>query len=274
MEKHIQEIHVQGYSLIDLDDELVQNVFQFYDCAGRFFNQPMAYKDQFRTPSLQGYLTPYPGLHELFEFKKSNVDPQFQVPPQFEPCVWVVYDNLFEICKQILKVISIQLTGGETFLDWLDNSTFRVLHYDQVKKAPCEVVEQFIPPHNDSSLLTIAPKSTAAALEIECNGEWINIEKMMNDNQAVIFAGECMARLTNNYYPALYHRPAISLMRQRAKTRISTPFFLRGRSDVILDSNKLDTGIVGKLDDVIATPVTIGDITDNVNNCRENMPWK
>jgi isopenicillin N synthase-like dioxygenase len=46
-------------------------------------------------------------------------------------------------------------------------STLRILHYDRAStdEAPLELLEKTFPGHTDSSFVTIAPKSTMAALE-------------------------------------------------------------------------------------------------------------
>jgi len=274
-DQHLHQLHQQGYVIIDISEALAKDITQLQQQAKAFFTQANAYKEQFRTPSLQGYLTPYPGLHEIFELKQINQDVALKIPDLFASSAWKVYQSLFEIGQQCLGAISKQLANNDSFLQMLDDSTFRLLHYDRIKHAPSEIVEQFIPAHPDSSLLTLSPKSSNAALEIKTKDlQWINIENELKPTQVVIFAGECLARLSNNYYWSLLHRPAISAMQQLTTTRIATPFFLRARSDVILETQQLNSCLIGTLDPSIAEAVSVADITDNVNHCRDNMPWK
>lgn len=274
MNTHLIELHDQGYTIVDLPEAVAGVLPVFYSAVRQFFLRAQPYKDQFRTPSLQGYMTPYPGLHELYELKEANADEHLQVPPDLEETIWLLYHALHKIGSDVLVAISQQLVGDNSLLELLDDSTYRLLHYDRVRQAPPEVVEQFIPDHADSSILTVSPRSTAPALDIQAGGEWIEIEQQFTDNQVIVFGGECLARLTNNYYPAMVHRPNIKAMQQMSETRVSSPFFLRGRPEAVLDAGKLNADIIGVLDPRIAKSVTVADVSDNVDNCREDVPWK
>lgn len=272
---HLQQLHSDGYCIVSISDDLASAIKTLHEEVKAFFRQSNAYKDQFRTPSLQGYLTPYPGLHELFEMKAANLDVKLTIPKQFAATAWAVYQPLFDLGQACLKAISQRLVGDDGLLDMLDDSTFRILHYDRVRQAPAAVIEQFIPAHPDSSLLTLSPKSSADALEIKTKDlQWVNIETALKPNEVMIFAGECLARLTNNYYWSLLHRPAITTMQQLPSTRIATPFFLRARPEVSLDATRLNQAIIGKIDKSIQSTVSVADISDNVNHCRDLMPWK
>lgn len=46
------------------------------------------------------------------------------------------------------------------------------------------------------------------------------------------------------------------------------------RLDAMLETSLLDTTIVGEISEIIREPLLMGDLNDNVNECRDNWPWK
>jgi hypothetical protein len=75
--------------------------------------------------------------------------------------------------------------------DYRPECTFRILHYDGALSKPAAELEKIWPPHTDSSLITIAPRSSLAALEMKRfdTGEWVCPEQAMADDEVVVFMG-------------------------------------------------------------------------------------
>eukprot|EP00931_Biecheleriopsis_adriatica_P053995 TRINITY_DN31736_c0_g1_i2.p1 TRINITY_DN31736_c0_g1~~TRINITY_DN31736_c0_g1_i2.p1 ORF type:complete len:421 (+),score=68.23 TRINITY_DN31736_c0_g1_i2:33-1295(+) len=123
------------------------------------------------------------------------------------------------------------------------------------------------PAHTDSSLITIAPKSSAAGLEAKDlkTGEWFNVEEAMEPNDCLVFVGDPLDYASGHKYPALMHRPAVCNASCRASQpeehRISTPFFLYPRADAVLAPQRLPQ-------------LVFDDLNGNVNECRDRFPWK
>jgi hypothetical protein len=70
-EAQLESLHRQGWCVIKLPDDVTFSRSKFLDVWTSFFRSPVAYKNTFRTPSLKGsYMTPHPGLHEVFEHKQ------------------------------------------------------------------------------------------------------------------------------------------------------------------------------------------------------------
>ena len=84
-------------------------------------------------------------------------------------------------------------------------------------------------PHYDIGLLTMIPKSSSPGLEIrpENSSDWIQIEHFLKDDEAILFGGMTLARLTG--IPALFHR-----ILTRGRIRISAPYFQRAAPHVFL----------------------------------------
>ncbi len=76
------------------------------------------------------------------------------------------------------------------------------------------------------------------------------------------------AFLTNNYFPSPLHRASPARMNaERKKTRISTPFFLRGAPDVLMRPCDLDKSC-------LLPPLSVEQLDNNVGKCRDLFPWK
>lgn len=221
-----------------------------------FYAHSQAEKDQFRTQSLRGsYMTPYPGLHEVFETKTVNVDPKFRLPEETE----AVTRQVFAFCEK-LALLALEILVGKKVSP---ESTLRVLHYDRNDVAK-EALEKAFPSHTDSSLITIAPKSSMSALEMKRfdSGAWVCVEDQMSERDLVIFFGDAGAYLSGNTYPAPLHRPSVErMLAVSGSTRISSPFFLRGAAGVVLDPPNLP-------------PLPIEHVENNTGGCRDGMPWK
>lgn len=122
------------------------------------------------------------------------------------------------------------------------------------------------PAHTDSSLITVAPKSSAPGLEVKDlqTGEWFNVEDLLNDGEALLFVGDPLDYASGHRYPALMHRPAVCRGSSAASSmehRISTPFFLYPRADAVLAPGWLPR-------------LVFEDLNGNVNKCRDRFPWK
>jgi hypothetical protein len=276
----LDELHRQGWCVIKLPPGLREPLLAAWSA---FFARPSAYKNTFRAPSPRGtYLTPHPGLHETFESKRGNVDPAFRCPPECEAATRAMFEWCEEtalgVLRQLLEHVARRgKRNGEAAWEWTagefePDSTLRVLHYDRVSAAvPLEQLEAAFPDHTDSSLVTLAPRSTMAALEMKRfdTGAWECVEEHMRDpDDCVVFMGDSGAYLTNNYFPSPLHRPGSRRMCEDRQpgTRISTPFFLRGAERVVLRPDRLCGCAL--------PPLTVAQVSSNVGLCRDRMPWK
>lgn len=147
------------------------------------------------------------------------------------------------------------------------SSMTRIYQYDYERRTPARPPEHGeLPqrededdgdPHHDMGLLTLIPRASCAGLDVllpnahhataahatsahaarahatnwqrvgVSDPRWLPIEKLMGDNEAVLFGGLTLARLAG--VPALYHRVKLQAVR-----RVSAPYFLRGSLRVVL----------------------------------------
>ncbi|KAL1521463.1 hypothetical protein AB1Y20_021125 [Prymnesium parvum] len=93
--------------------------------------------------------------------------------------------------------------------------------------------------HHDVGLLTIIPRSTSPGLQIQpekdargsWRAEWLDVERWMADDEAILFGGMTLARLTG--IPALFHRVDVG-----GRVRISAPFFQRPSPGILLPATR------------------------------------
>lgn len=92
----------------------------------------------------------------------------------------------------------------------------RILHYDRVQTIAEEKAQHFLGDHTDSTMLTVSPRPSMNGLDIlpyqQGRPAWEELECHMDQRDCVVFAGDCLARYTLNYYPALMHRPSVESM--------------------------------------------------------------
>jgi len=151
-------------------------------------------------------------------------------------------------------------TGGATEEEAADPAVFagfrssmmRVYRYDEEPEPVSPPSEKTArvddnDPHHDMGLLTLIPRGSCPGLEIQPVGtsDWLLIEKHMAPNEAILFGGLTLARLTG--IPALYHRPTRS-----AERRMSAPFFLRASLRVVMPrSGKHEPEEVGEFHEAL-----------------------
>ena len=271
----LDQLHCQGWCVIQLPPGLRE---PFLAAWSAFFARPSAHKDTFRTPSLRGtYMTPHPGLHEAFEYKRSaNVDPAFRCPAECEAATQAMFDWCQETALRVLRQLLEHVAGGRPWRwregEFEPDSTLRVLHYDRVSaEVPMKQLTRAFPDHTDSSLVTLAPRSTMAALEMKRfdTGAWECVEeRMRGDEDCVVFMGDAGAYLTNNYFPSPLHRPGPRRMCEavRPGSRISAPFFLRAAERVVLRPSEVCECALPQL--------PMQQLESNVGLCRDRVPWK
>ena len=143
---------------------------------------------------------------------------------------------------------------GRDLLDWLQQQTppdvtaafseplpemlceeaslLRVLHYPPLGGTE-QTEARRAAAHEDINLLTILPVSDQPGLQVRDNaGRWVDVAG--NEGDLVINTGDMMREATGNYYPSTTHRVINPGDTVENVSRISIPFFLTARLDVVL----------------------------------------
>lgn len=276
----LDSVHRQGWALLRVPPDVALALRQLETQWRAFFAQPAALKDAFRTPTLTpGYMTPFPGLHETFEY--ASRAPSLRCPPSTAALTQRLFEWLEATALAVLRAMLEQCCHTPATWAWSDalfpaESTLRLLHYDRVEPTvPVATLEKHFPAHTDSSLITLAPRSSMAALEMKRfdTGDWVCVEEAMDDGQIVVFMGDAGAYLTNNHFPSPIHRPGVGRMleswRPGVAARISTPFFLRAAPTVVLDPAPFAAPTASA-----PPPLSVAALSSNSGGCRDQMPWK
>jgi len=111
-------------------------------------------------------------------------------------------------------------------------SLLRVLHYpplDGTEKA--EALRAAA--HEDINLITILPVSDQAGLQVQdTSGRWIDVSS--RQGEIVINSGDMLQEASNGYFPSTTHRVNNPGAGIDNVSRISIPYFLTPRLDVVL----------------------------------------
>jgi len=114
----------------------------------------------------------------------------------------------------------------------LDASLLRVLHYPPLDGTE-DAAAIRAAAHEDINLLTVLPVSDQAGLQVQdTGGRWIDVSSRRGD--IVINAGDMLQEASNGYFPSTTHRVVNPGAGVENVSRISIPFFLTPRLDVVL----------------------------------------
>lgn len=113
-----------------------------------------------------------------------------------------------------------------------DASLLRVLHYPPLQGAE-DADALRAAAHEDINLITILPVSDQPGLQVKDNeGLWIDVSG--NRGDLIINSGDMLQEATDGYYPSTSHRVLNPGGSVSNVSRISVPFFLTPRFDVVL----------------------------------------
>jgi isopenicillin N synthase-like dioxygenase len=115
-----------------------------------------------------------------------------------------------------------------------DASVLRILHYPAMDGSE-DPAAMRAAPHEDINLLTILPAANQPGLEVRDNaGNWHAVS--CDPGTIVVNSGDMLREATKGYYPSTTHRVVNPGGNIDNVSRISVPFFLTPRLDVVLSS--------------------------------------
>ncbi len=113
-------------------------------------------------------------------------------------------------------------------------SLLRILHYPPLRgdERPAALRAA---PHEDINLITLLPVSEQPGLQVQDTaGNWIDVSARRGE--LIINSGDMLQEATRGYFPSTTHRVDNPGDRIANESRISVPFFLTPRADVVLSA--------------------------------------
>lgn len=240
-----QSLHDTGFAVIvnhPLDWSLIQSIYTEWLA---FFKSDD--KNQYRVrPEQKGGFFPtdlsetakgetVKDLKEFFHIFPSGV-----FPHELSTNTHHYYEQALILAKQLLQWIqdfspsTVQNAYHEPLPDMIEGSEslLRVLRY-----TPVDADHDYIraAAHEDINLITVLPAATAPGLQVkDATGEWYDVP--VEPNSLIINIGDMLQEASQFYYPSTTHRVVKYKDQDSQQERISMPFFLRPRADVVLSA--------------------------------------
>lgn len=240
-----QSLHDTGFAVIvnhPLDWSLIQSIYTEWLA---FFKSDA--KNQYRVrPEQKGGFFPtdlsetakgetVKDLKEFFHIFPSGV-----FPHELSTNTHHYYEQALILAKQLLQWIqdfspsTVQNAYHEPLPDMIEGSEslLRVLRY-----TPVDADHDYIraAAHEDINLITVLPAATAPGLQVkDATGEWYDVP--VEPNSLIINIGDMLQEASQFYYPSTIHRVVKYKDQDSQQERISMPFFLQPRADVVLSA--------------------------------------
>ena len=113
-----------------------------------------------------------------------------------------------------------------------DETLLRVLHYPPLDGSESPDALRAAA-HEDINLITLLPVSNQAGLQVQDTANnWIDVSNVSGD--IIVNSGDMLQEASGGYYPSTTHRVDNPGGRIENVSRISMPFFLTARPDVVL----------------------------------------
>lgn len=161
-------------------------------------------------------------------------DPVFpdDVVPGIGALLAAFHSEVFALQRRFLSIVAEGLSVAPSYFDRLvaDHTTLtRAIHYPSMQLAP-GAEHVWAAAHADINLITALPRATAPGLQLELDGEWVDV--IAPDGQAVINTGLMLETLTNGLIPSGIHR--VVAQGSDAVDRYSIVQFCHPRREAIL----------------------------------------
>lgn len=234
-----------------VDREVVD---QAYAQAETFFKRDAAFKATCIAPQSNGQRGFVPGetakgnkvkdFKEFYHFGREGATPPNIWPNQigFKKAINDLFDQLehyvVPLQEAIIETINLH-ANSNIAIDFLNQTTqhgetlLRSLYYPRLGKEQLNDLEQplyWAAPHTDIDLLAILPFATQKGLQVEIDGQWLNV--VVPSDAFVVNVGDMLENLTNGLFKSAKHRV---LALEPDKDRFSMVLFVHPTDDTRLD---------------------------------------
>ncbi len=245
----VRSLHETGFAVLKnhpISGALLENIYGGWD---RFFNSDE--KQEFRFDpdnydgTQQGYYPPQVSEtavgHSTRDLKEFfHVVPGERIPPALENEILDYRESTFELGAKLVDWIQhftpadVTANLSEPFTDMLCSkaSLLRVLHYPPLTGSENANAVRAAA-HEDINLITILPVAEQPGLQVKDNeGNWIDVASVRGE--LVVNSGDMLLEATAGYFPSTMHRVINPTGDAANVSRISIPFFLTPRLEVVL----------------------------------------
>ena len=245
----VRSLHETGFAVLKnhpIPGQLLDSIYRGWDS---FFNsdekQEFLFDPENDDGTQQGYYPPQMSEtavgHSVKDLKEFfHVVPGGRIPPALETEILGYRKSTFDLGAKLVDWIqrfapaAVTAKLSEPLTDMLSSKTslLRILHYPPLTGSE-EVGAVRAAAHEDINLITILPVAEQPGLQVRDNeGQWIDVDSIRGE--LVVNSGDMLLEATDNYFPSTTHRVINPADRSTNVSRISIPFFLTPRLDVVL----------------------------------------
>lgn len=220
-----------------------------YAEAHTFFKQDKDFKATCFVKELKGQRGFVPGetakgnkvkdCKEFYHIGRESGSPQNIWPeqPNFKNAMVTLYDELEQyvipLQEAIIETIN-RHAVTQTPINFLNDKTkegdslLRALYYPALSEEQMPIY--WAAPHTDIDLLAILPYATEKGLQVELNGQWLNV--VVPDDAFIVNVGDMLENITNGLFVSARHRVAAQ---EPNKERFSMVLFVHPTDETSLD---------------------------------------
>lgn len=243
----VASLHNTGFGVLrnhPIPQALVSDIYQSWQA---FFCSEEKYQYHFNINTQDGYFPA--SISELAKGAKVkdikeyyHVYPHGQIPPELEQQINTYREVALELAAELLGWVEnhspdvIRQSYSQPLPKMIENSRrslLRVLHYPPLSGQE-ETGALRAAAHEDINLLTILPAASEPGLQVkDQNKQWFDVPCEFGN--LIVNIGDMLQETSGGYFPSTSHRvinPSSGL--ELKKSRISLPFFLHPRKEVVL----------------------------------------
>ena len=164
-------------------------------------------------------------------FRSPNQWPQEAVAPGFRHAMVTYARTLETLGKSLLPLYA---TALDLPLDWFDRPFVDPMYTLRISRYPRQATlgeqEQGLPPHTDTSFMTLLPYNRVQGLQVRlATGQWIDAPAV--PGSFVVNSGNMLRRWSNNRCMSTPHQ----VVNHSPEERYAMPFFLDCNRDWLMD---------------------------------------
>ena len=298
----VQQLKSHGYAILKLEPKTVSAINNCAETAREYFSLPSECKERNKLETIKwlGYFYNAQYDKELFQMRRCSEeanDTIWSIPGDsnsafgFKGAMNHSYVELGHIAQGVVQIILSYFGADVEYVDSLmenissnssitspwqfSRSNLTAFRYNSNTGSSTTTTTGIIssslqcPYHTDLSLVSVIPRSRGGCLsglyvfDWELN-QWVDIERNAPFDSAVVFAGECLSRLTGNELLPCVHE----VLTDGSGPRFSLPFLLCPTNDSVLDCSKLPGLSSGKIPSAMKGEVNAGIYMDTLSFSR------